>query len=224
LRKVVYNFRDYFQALRDKTSETRITIILSPESTVSDKAEINHCNVIVFGELLPPPPQAPITVAIYRGARNNPEVKDTQWANDRKALADKKLPDEDEVILQSPSEGHLYEGLSSNFGVIMDGVLCTPPKGAVLEGATLELILSCCATNNIPVVRKFPNIEECHLWEGAFISSTTRCLLPINYIRKINTNTKIEIPVSPKLVTLSKLFLDVMQNMSVDVSTPSMNG
>jgi len=109
--------------------------------------------------------------------------------------------------------------LSSNFGVIKRGVLYTSPKGTVLEGTTLTMILSICSDHGIPVVREFPNTDDWLQWEGAFVSSTTRGLLPINKIRIANGNYELELPSCPLLENLSSLLDQEMKKNSVDVSS-----
>jgi len=117
--------------------------------------------------------------------------------------------------------GRLSEGLSSNFGVIKQGALYTAPRGSVLEGATLNTILSVCSSLGIPFFREFPKVSEWIEWEGAFISSTSRGLLPINKIRiSESKEEELELPRCPLLETLSQILTKEMKKMSVDVSAP----
>jgi branched-subunit amino acid aminotransferase/4-amino-4-deoxychorismate lyase len=78
----------------------------------------------------------------------------------------------------------LYEGLSSNFCVYDRKLqsLVTAPVGSVLQGTILKMVMAVCDQEKIPVQYKFPNLKNIQDWEGAFISSTSRLILPIETI------------------------------------------
>jgi len=210
VRQVITQLNEEYQQHK-LDSETRLTIIL----TINQEQEIKY-DVIVFGELLPRPSQPPIIVSLHKGERKNPEIKHTQWSKDRTVIAQYKKSDEEEIILQSTSSGHLYEGLSSNFGIVRNGTLYTSPKGVVLEGVTLELIFKACKESNIPVKRDFPNIDEIMCWDGAFISSATRGLLQVDRVRV--GDKEITLPRSDILQKLSDNLTDQMRKNANDIN------
>lgn len=99
---------------------------------------------------------------------------------DRKVLEDSKSPESNEVIL-SDEDGNLYEGLSSNFFVIRsDGSLQTAPTCSVLVGTVMKRVLIDWKYSGI--VFEHPNIKDIDTWIGAFITSTSRLILPIHKI------------------------------------------
>ena len=93
----------------------------------------------------------------------------------------------------------LLEGLSSNFFAVYGGKVYTAAEG-VLPGTVRDVVLSVCERHQIPVVLEvrscclfgcwwvtdFPMILQAPVlstlqdWEGAFISSTSRLVLPLN--------------------------------------------
>jgi len=152
-------------------------------------------------------------------SEKNPQIKHTQWSIDRTSIAQFKKPDEEEIVLQGLDNGYLYEGLSSNFGVIKNGILYTSPKGTVLEGVTLDLILRGCLEKDIPIAREFPNIDEISTWEGVFISSSTRCLSQVNVVRI--GDREIKLPHSEILEQLSANLIDQMRRNSWDINLTS---
>jgi len=207
---------NYLQSIYQQNhlvAETRLTIILSfnPTTTLYDS--------IVLGEILPAPPKPPVIISIHKGERKNPEIKHTQWSIDRTSIAQFKRPDEEEIVLQGMDNGHLYEGLSSNFGVMKNGILYTSPKGTVLEGVTLDLIFRGCLEKDVSIVREFPNIDEISTWEGAFISSSTRCLSQVNVVRI--GDREIKLPHSEILEQLSQNLIDQMRRTSWDINLSS---
>jgi branched-subunit amino acid aminotransferase/4-amino-4-deoxychorismate lyase len=105
-------------------------------------------------------------------------------SRDRKVFEDSKLPESNEVIL-SDEDGNLFEGLSSNFFVILsDGSLQTAPMESVLTGTVMRKVLRDWKFSQI--VFENPKISEIDTWEGAFITSTSRLILPIDKIIRGN--------------------------------------
>lgn len=115
-------------------------------------------------------------VTLPRLHRDRPHVKDTRFiAVARRAYRD--LPDGIEEGLLVASDGALLEGLSSNFFAILDGELHTEEERA-LSGVTRALVLEV-AEARIPVVRTAPRLEELRRVDEAFLTSTSRGVLPV---------------------------------------------
>lgn len=95
-------------------------------------------------------------------------------------MEDTKSPESNEVILSDDS-GYLYEGLSSNFFVIHpDGCLQTAPLTEVLPGTVMKRVLENWKYSEIVFDKvKGEDVERCL---GAFITSTSRLILPIHTI------------------------------------------
>mmetsp|Transcript_30970 Transcript_30970/g.38240 ORF Transcript_30970/g.38240 Transcript_30970/m.38240 type:complete len:131 (+) Transcript_30970:548-940(+) len=74
--------------------------------------------------------------------------------------------------------GKLFEGLSSNFYAVKNGKVITADEG-ILKGTVRRLILKVCQDQNIPVVLQPPEVQDIKKWDGAFLSSTSRLLLPL---------------------------------------------
>jgi len=123
----------------------------------------------------------------------------------------------EEVVLKDHS-GSIFEGLSSNFGVIKNGKLVTAPLSTVLPGVTMELILQCCEKLGIEVVFECPNIQQVHHWEGAFISSTSRMLMPVNVVRVVSDPpNELVLATSQVLYTIRATLDQEMEKMAVSV-------
>ncbi|KAJ1656696.1 hypothetical protein IWQ61_003773 [Dispira simplex] len=62
--------------------------------------------------------------------------------------------------------------------------LITAPPGSVLLGTIMKLVLKVCEENHIPVEYRYPTLSEARngRWCGAFITSTSRLVLPIDII------------------------------------------
>lgn len=104
---------------------------------------------------------------------------------ERATMNDTKGKDINEVVLSDDS-GNLYEGMTSNFFVVKtrdDGqpvVVCAPLEH-ILLGTVMKIVMKVCEKHQIPIEWTFPQALDArnHKWEGCFITSTSRLLLPI---------------------------------------------
>ncbi|KAJ1959191.1 hypothetical protein IWQ62_004709, partial [Dispira parvispora] len=74
----------------------------------------------------------------------------------------------------------------------------TAPPGSVLLGTIMKLVLKVCEENHIPVEYRHPTLSEARNteWWGAFITSTSRLVLPIHaiYVREHGENRLYSVP------------------------------
>lgn len=84
----------------------------------------------------------------------------------------------EEILLTKPN-GDILEGTQTNFFALKNNILYTPNEG-VLEGTVRQLVIDVCNENNINLKYEFSNIKNCKEWDGCFICSTSRLLLPID--------------------------------------------
>lgn len=127
-----------------------------------------------------PRPAQPVK-ALCRGApRQNALAKDSEWVRARKVLEETKPADVNEILLVGES-GELLEGMSSNFFAVRDGTVYTAGEG-VLSGTVREVALECCKNEGIPVVLEAPKVSDLAQFEGAFLSSTSRLVLPLHHL------------------------------------------
>ena len=81
----------------------------------------------------------------------------------------------------APETGALPEGTQTNFFAVLGGTLYTVGDG-VLEGTVRRVVLEVCARDGIPVELVAPNVADVMDWDGAFVSSTSRLVLPIDEV------------------------------------------
>lgn len=82
----------------------------------------------------------------------------------------------DHLILDE--QGRILEGSSSNFYAVRRGELWTAGEG-VLEGVTRKIALELAAGENIPTILEAPPLDDLADFDEAFISSSSRALLPV---------------------------------------------
>jgi len=147
--------------------------------------------------------------------RHNAKVKYSQWAKDRASYEEQLVEKNLNEIVMYDSDGNLYEGLSSNFYIYYNDTVYIAPEDAVLEGTIGKMVFKGCKEMNIPVKREFPKIKDIKKWAGAFITSTSRLVLPIT--KFYYNNELYELPVDPTIVTIKKYVSEEIKNASVYV-------
>ncbi|MBT3293267.1 hypothetical protein HN512_02970 [Candidatus Peregrinibacteria bacterium] len=103
-------------------------------------------------------------------------------------------------------DGCVYEGTKSNFFVVKDGTIITPPSDQVLEGVTKLNVLKIAAQSGITVIEEPIKLDELSNYDGAFLTSSSMKILPIS---KINDLEFSKIPeVVKKLISKYKEFIE----------------
>ncbi len=113
--------------------------------------------------------------------REQPEVKSTAWLHERTGLRPREghVTDAYETLLVD-SAGRVLEGASSNFYAVIDGTLHTAGEG-VLEGTARRIVLAV-ADGRVPVRLEAPTLAGLAIADEAFISSSTRGIVPVRCI------------------------------------------
>eukprot|EP01067_Filipodium_phascolosomae_P008059 Filipodium_phascolosomae@DN6775_c0_g1_i1.p1 len=144
---------------------------------------------LVSVQSIPEPPTT-AKIQLRLAVRHNPQVKSTQWARDRQILEKMKSKDTEEIGLVSDA-GAVTEGLSSNFFVINNvGSLETASTEAVLPGTVRECVIKACERLGIPVKFSAPRVSEAGSWRSAFITSTSRLVMPVDTVDIMGTETE----------------------------------
>lgn len=116
--------------------------------------------------------------------RQLPKAKLTRFIARSRPVRQALPPDINEAIMIDPA-GYLLEGLSSNFFAVKSGALYTAEQD-VLDGITRSLVLQAAdrisiAVNRMPIHRsELPQIDE------AFITSSSRGVLPVRQIEDLS--------------------------------------
>ncbi|OQS06209.1 hypothetical protein THRCLA_01734 [Thraustotheca clavata] len=142
-----------------------------------------------------------IATIVLGSPRCNPEVKHVEWIHDRKPLEELATRKAKELGISSFGEvllsrldtktgnTELLEGLITNFFVVQDRRLYTAPND-VLLGSTRALVFEACEKLGIQVVLHAPIMEQCDLWEAAFVTSVVRIVVPIESIHHQNKSSE----------------------------------
>jgi branched-chain amino acid aminotransferase len=136
--------------------------------------------ILTLEPFTPPAPeliaQGVRCITALDSARDNAEAKTTDWMHRRKTFAD-AMPDHIYDTFLLDSAGYLLEGLSANVYVIQDGTLYTADAG-VLKGISRQIVLSV-APPIVPVVLQAPHIDQLPDFDEAFLTSSSRGIIPV---------------------------------------------
>ncbi|MBA3872751.1 MAG: aminotransferase class IV [Anaerolineae bacterium] len=127
-------------------------------------------------------------------ARGNPVAKTTAWMHDRDSVP---LPPGIFTGLLINDDGNILEGTSSNFYAILNGELRTAGAG-VLPGIAQQIIFEI-APSILPVKREAANVIDIPLFTEAFISGSSRGIVPVVEIDGITLGDGHPGPLTQKL-------------------------
>lgn len=156
------------------------------------------------------PFQPPGPALIQRGVRSitcaavrhNPASKSSEWMHRRQALESEQPAGIYETILLDP-HGNLLEGASSNVYAILNGELLTA-SGGMLAGISRMIVLEVCQSI-IPLRTAAPNISDIDRFSEAFLSSSSRGIIPVIEIDKMPIGDG---RVGPTTLALRKAYQD----------------
>ncbi|KAG2182333.1 hypothetical protein INT43_007263 [Umbelopsis isabellina] len=166
----------------DKTHETKVSFLCGYSF------EPHQVHFAAQFAPLRSPPRKRVAVDVEGSPREHAAAKDSKWVRDRLTLEKHKLPNANEVLLTDHS-GNIYEGMASNFFAIVNEngspTLVTAGLEHVLLGTIMKIVLRVCEKRKIPVKWEFPSLQDAvdGKWEGCFLSSTSRLVLPIETIQ-----------------------------------------
>lgn len=130
--------------------------------------------------------------------RENPKAKLSSFLSRAEGIRKQEKDEFDEILMYS-AEGDLLEGLSSNFFGIIGDTVYTAEEG-VLSGTTRDFILRIAHELGIPVSFTPIKIDAIETLDEAFISSTSRAILPVRSIDGVDMKKAVPGPVTQKLM------------------------
>lgn len=122
-----------------------------------------------------------VQVEILQEVRNNPNIKADNPSLRSAADAIIKSHHVYETILVNP-EGYVTECSRSNFFAVSGNKLVTPPAEDVLEGITRMKVIELAKANQISCIERKIFKEELSRFDAAFITGTSRGVLPLNAV------------------------------------------
>jgi len=132
------------------------------------------------------------------GERENPKAKYTSFISFAEKTLD-QIPENVNEVLLVNSKGQILEGLSSNFFAIRQEEIWTEDQN-VLSGIVRSMVLEVARSAGIPVHLTAIQNSELESIEEAFLTSTSRSVLPIHKINEQIVGTGKPGPITNKLM------------------------
>ena len=176
-----------------RAEEKRVRITIDLEKNIGDI-------YIAMESLKVPSPEKYAQGIICKTAeahRDNPKAKLSNFLSRAEGIRGQEQGEFDEILMYT-ADGDLLEGLSSNYFGIIGDTIYTADEG-VLSGTTRDFILNIAEKLKIPVKLHPVNLSEIDKLDEAFISSTSRGILPIRMIDDISMKQKVPGPVTKNL-------------------------
>lgn len=235
----VLNLKDHFDRLEESARLTGKNVTL-------DRPELQAVIVDALGEISTPEARIRVTIdlsvepgdvylslepfkplsanAYKKGVetvtaymhRTNPKAKLNRFLAQADAVrrTQKNQPEETLMLNQ---EKEILEGLSSNFYAVINGTIFTADEG-VLSGTTRKFILALAEELNVPVIYRPVSIYELNRLDEAFISSTSRAILPVRKIDAVTIGSGSRGPVTARLY---QAYNERLRSALADLRKPS---
>ncbi len=157
----------------EEAEESRVRLTLDCSVAVGDLwISLEPLTVPSAGEMA-----SGVAVLTRSMQRHNPRAKDNAFlesSREARTLLGGRI---NEVLMVDPG-GHILEGLSSNFFGVRRGTVFTAEEG-VLPGLTRSLVLEEADRAGIPLCLEAILLEDVPTLDEAFVSSTSRAVLPV---------------------------------------------
>jgi branched-chain amino acid aminotransferase len=190
-RELLAQVRALVARAGDVESYVRIVVSRGVGNSSYDFDAVAGPTVVMIQKAVPTVPEEKyaqgIRVSVVDVRRNSPRsldpaIKSSNLLNNILALREARARDAEEPVLLN-HDGFVAEGASTNVFVVKDGALRTPPLSAgILAGITRQIVLELAASLDIPVRDERLELGELLGADEAFLSSTTKEVLPIRQV------------------------------------------
>ncbi|HPS48041.1 MAG TPA: aminotransferase class IV [Flexilinea sp.] len=157
-----------------------------------------------------------ITTTLHR---SNPKAKLNKFLSQASEVRRQKGSEYEEILMVD-SHNEILEGLSSNFYAVIRDEIFTAEEG-VLFGTTRDYVLRLAKKLAIPVNLRPVSIHELKYLDEAFITSTSRSILPIRSIDNQKIDEKAPGPITKKLM---QAFNEDINSALEDIRTIGLQG
>lgn len=178
-------------------------------------------NTMLFCETLPSYKLNNVIVNTVNDQRKNPNIKSSNWLIVRKQYEDrlKELGYEESLLVDD--KGYIYEGLSSNFFLINENnEIETASDEYVLGGTLRKIVIDIFNENNYKIKYQNPSIKSLETCKAAFITSTSRLILPISEVHDEINGKVYKLNSYNHLKNLSDLVIKKLDSYSEDIFNP----
>ena len=131
----------------------------------------------------------------------------------RRQTGGPQVPDDDVWALKTDQKGHITECTRANFMFVKDGRIMLPDRSEALPGISMATVLELAESLGIPVDEGRYNTSDVYAADGAYISGTRYCLLPVSTINGVAVPGPVPSEVTSRLIAAwsEMVGLDIVQ-------------
>ncbi len=186
--------RTLLQPLPGEEKRVRLHIPFSePQFCYILIEELKHSDIAAY--------QKGVAVKTNCLSRKNPVAKQTSFIELSRGEKDYLRTYNLEESLIINKQGKILEGLSSNFFAVENGVIFTAGEG-VLHGVTRNIILESAVESGFEIILNSVNYDEISHIDEAFITSTSRMVMPLVKIDSVIIGDGKPGPITIKIMKL----------------------
>ncbi len=144
-----------------------------------------------------------IKLSVSSVRRNPPEcieprAKVTSKIN--QILAELDVANQKALPLMLDLNGNVAENSSSNFFIVRNGTIWTPPDRNILEGVTRKVVFEICERLSIPLIERDFTMYDVAQAQEFFITSSAICAMPVCEVDGFKPKKPIPGPITKKLI------------------------
>ena len=80
------------------------------------------------------------------------------------------------------ADGFVTETAAANFLIVRGGAVLSPPRDAVLNGVSLQVVEELCGELGIPFAERRLTVEDCRTADEAMLAGTSYCLAGVRRV------------------------------------------
>ncbi len=115
----------------------------------------------------------------------DPKIKCRSRMNFFLAEKEVALVDPEAICLMLDLDGNVTEGTGSNFFIVENGTLVSPPRDIILWGISRQTVLELAGQMGIPVEERLFQVHDVMNADEAFTTTTPYCIAPVTRINGV---------------------------------------
>jgi len=145
----------------------------------------------------------------------DPKIKCRSRMNFFLAEREVKLVDPDAICLMLDLDGNVTEGTGSNFFIVEEGKLVSPPRDIILWGISRRTVIELADELNLPVEERLFQVHDVMNADEAFSTTTPYCMCPVTRINGVPIGDGKRGPIFHRLVEAwsQKVGVDIIKQM-----------
>ena len=80
------------------------------------------------------------------------------------------------------ADGFVTETAAANFLIVRGGTVLSPPRGAILNGVSLQVVEELCRDLSVPFEERRLTVEDCRNADEAMLAGTSYCLAGVRRV------------------------------------------